>query len=320
MASTPILRRAVRRTRPDSQRFFTVMLVLSHRTFRWSVARRTVLWSVAIGLGIWLVAMSGSAYGFWATKKLMSFSTLQQETQEQQRQLRDSQEQALALEQEIQSLRGQMDDLMKHLDPKAGPTLQPVPDRPKEGQGSAEKMSLLKRDLDEAMTQAKLIRARMEPVLEQWMRTPSIFPTAGYLSSGFGLRVSPFSRGNNEGDGLLGYHAGLDLTNKEGTPIQATAGGKVVSAGYQPKYGWTVVIRHTAELETLYAHLSRMDVVEGQSVVRGDIIGAMGRSGNATGVHLHYEVRRNGQPVNPTPYLRLQRQFLSTKDRSFFRG
>ncbi len=76
------------------------------------------------------------------------------------------------------------------------------------------------------------------------------------------------------------------------------------------RYGWGVRVRHTEEQETLYAHLNRMAVKVGQKVSRGDILGAMGRSGNATGVHLHYEVRRSGKPVNPQPYLRLQRQWL----------
>ena len=76
------------------------------------------------------------------------------------------------------------------------------------------------------------------------------------------------------------------------------------------RYGWGARVRHSEEQETLYAHLNHLNVVLGQRLSRGDILGTMGRSGNATGVHLHYEVRRNGQPVNPQPYLRLQRQWL----------
>ena len=94
------------------------------------------------------------------------------------------------------------------------------------------------------------------------------------------------------------------------TPIQATADGQVVEAGWMDRYGWGIVIAHTNDLETLYAHLARIDVRKGEKVSRGDIIGKMGRSGNATGVHLHYEVRRSGKPVNPMPYMRLQREWL----------
>jgi len=76
------------------------------------------------------------------------------------------------------------------------------------------------------------------------------------------------------------------------------------------RYGNGVVIAHSSHVETLYAHMSRVRVKRGQKVSRGDILGDMGRTGNATGVHLHYEVRLNGRPVNPQPYMRLQREWL----------
>jgi len=291
------------------------MVVFSHRPFRWALARRTLIRGSGIFLGVWAVAMIGSAYGFWATKKIMSFSHLQRETAEQERQLRESLNQAQGLDGEITTLRKQVSDLLMLLNPKApGPNLPPVPSK---GEGSMttpenDKVSKLKEELDRSSTQAKLIRARMEPLIHRWNHTPSIPPTAGYLSSSFGIRISPFSRANEAGDGLLGYHSGLDITNAEGTPIQATADGEVESAGWMDRYGWGVVLRHSGELATLYAHLSRVDVKQGQKVLRGDILGTMGRSGNATGVHLHYEVRRNGSPVNPQPYLRLQREWLSS--------
>jgi murein DD-endopeptidase MepM/ murein hydrolase activator NlpD len=160
------------------------------------------------------------------------------------------------------------------------------------------------------MTQTHLIRARMDPIIDRWNHTPSIPPTAGYLSSGFGIRLSPFSRVNEQGEGLLGYHTGFDITNAEGTPIQATADGEVAAAGWMDRYGNGVILRHSEQFETLYAHMSRVRVKVGQKVSRGDILGEMGRTGNATGVHLHYEVHLNGRPVNPQPYLRLQGEWL----------
>ena len=76
------------------------------------------------------------------------------------------------------------------------------------------------------------------------------------------------------------------------------------------RYGWGVRISHTQDKETLYGHLNHLEVRTGQQVTRGQILGTMGRSGHATGIHLHYEVRLNGKPVDPQPYLRLQRQWL----------
>jgi murein DD-endopeptidase MepM/ murein hydrolase activator NlpD len=264
--------------------------------------------------------MIGSGYGFWATKKIMSFGNLQKETQGQQEQLRLSLDQAQALESEVATLRKQHTELLKLLDPKApsGSPLVVPPGQPKVTPlppGTQERLSRLRQDLDYTAKQAAVVKARLEPVIWAWSHTPSIPPTAGYLSSGFGVRVSPFSRSNEAGDGLLGYHTGLDISNGLDTPIQVTADGEVVEAGWMDRYGWGVRVRHTEDQDTLYAHLNHVDVKVGQKVSRGDILGTMGRSGNATGVHLHYEVRRNGKPVNPQPYLRLQRQWLSALGR-----
>ena len=311
MTSPPTQRKGLRLSRPDQEQFFTVMVVFSHRTFRWTMARKMLLRSACIVLVVWAVAMIGSAYGFWATKKIMNFSHLQRETLEQERQLRESLNQAQGLEGEIVTLRKQVLDLFTLLNAKApGPDIVPPPAKGSAPDGA--KVSRLREDLERSSAMAKLVRARMEPLILRWNHTPSIPPTAGYLSSGFGIRISPFSRANEAGDGLLGYHSGFDITNALGTPIQCTADGEVETAGWMDRYGWGVVVRHSPELETLYAHMSRVEVKPGQKVQRGDILGAMGRSGNATGVHLHYEVRRHGRPVNPQPYMHLQREWLSS--------
>ena len=312
MAKKPIARRGLRLSRPDSERFFTLMLVFAHRTFRWSLARRTMLWILGTVGAFSALAMIGSGYGFWATKKIMSFTQLQRETFTQQRQLRESLDQAQALDGEIQTLRRQMADLLKVLNLKSSELGPAPPPTPGSATASPEKMGQLRQDLERTGSEAKLIRAKMEPIIERWNHTPSIPPTAGYLSSGFGIRLSPFSRVNEKVEGLLGYHSGFDITNSEGTPIQATADGEVVQAGWMDRYGNGVVLSHTDRLETLYGHMLRVRVKVGQKVTRGDILGDMGRTGNATGVHLHYEVRVNGRPVNPQPYMRLQREWLSS--------
>ena len=316
MSTKSSTRRALRLSRPDTEQFFGVMLVFSNRTLSWSLTRKTLLWAVGLVFGFWALAMIGSAYGFWATKKLMSFSQLQRDTKAQQEQLRSALNQAGQLQEEINHLTQQMTELGHLLDPKApNPILPPPPstgDKPAApGLKEDKRVSQLRLDLEQSSTQAKLIRSRMDPIISRWNHTPSIWPTAGYLSSSFGLRLSPFSRSNESDEGLLGYHSGFDITNAEGTPIQTTADGVVEIAGWYERYGNAVVVRHTNELETLYGHMSRVDVKVGQRVTRGDILGAMGRTGNATGVHLHYEVRVNGHTVNPQPYMHLQRQWLS---------
>jgi len=211
----PERRLAVRSSRPDSGRWLTVMVVFSHRTFRWSLTRRLMLWGLGGVMGFGVLAMIGSGYGFWATKKIMSFTYLQKETKEQQEQLRSSLDQAQNLENEVTALRKQQTELLKLLDPKASAG-SPLPTAPKSSKpapttsstaplppGTQERLSRLRQDLDASAQQAAVVKARMEPLIRAWSRTPSIPPTAGYLSSGFGIRVNPFSRSNESGDGLL---------------------------------------------------------------------------------------------------------------------
>jgi murein DD-endopeptidase MepM/ murein hydrolase activator NlpD len=133
-------------------------------------------------------------------------------------------------------------------------------------------------------------------------RIPYTMPvTANHrLTSGYGYRRDPKN-------GRQRMHSGIDLAAPKGTPIYATADGVVSSAGAERGYGNTVRIRHEFGFETVYAHKSRIRVQPGQRVSRGDHIGDMGATGRATGVHLHYEVRLNGRPVNPMVYLEAAR-------------
>ena len=98
-------------------------------------------------------------------------------------------------------------------------------------------------------------------------------------------------------------HAGIDLRAPRGTPIYASADGKVVYSGYSGAYGRMVVIDHGRGIETAYAHNSRNLVAAGQRVRRGQVIGNVGRTGNATGNHVHFEFRRYGRPLNPVNHL-----------------
>jgi murein DD-endopeptidase MepM/ murein hydrolase activator NlpD len=125
---------------------------------------------------------------------------------------------------------------------------------------------------------------------------PSIWPVDGRLMGGFGGRTDPFS-----GEGA--YHTGVDLSAPTGTPVHATADGRVQFVGFYHGYGRLVVVNHGNNYETYYAHLSRAEVMEGQEIRRGEALGRVGSSGRATGPHLHYEVRIGSTPVNPYRFL-----------------
>ena len=129
---------------------------------------------------------------------------------------------------------------------------------------------------------------------------PDMWPVMGPINSGFGQREDPVL-GNGEGE----FHEGVDIGGPDGTPVHAPAGGRVVKAGLGTGYGREVVVDHGNGIVTLYAHLSGFNVVAGEAVVKGEVIGYVGHSGSrVTGNNLHYEVRVHGIPVNPHKYLR----------------
>jgi murein DD-endopeptidase MepM/ murein hydrolase activator NlpD len=130
----------------------------------------------------------------------------------------------------------------------------------------------------------------------RWAATPSIWPVKGWVTSGFGPRISPFTE-------KPAWHDGLDIGATPNAPVQATARGRVTATGFDSKLGNIVRLDHGYGLETLYGHLAKSLVKEGQRVNRGDVVGLVGSSGLATGPHLHYMVKANGQALDPHKYI-----------------
>ena len=140
---------------------------------------------------------------------------------------------------------------------------------------------------------------------------PSLWPVNGRLMSSFGNRVDPFS-----GEGVA-FHAGVDISALKGTPVRATADGIVSHAEWSGSFGRLVIVDHGKGFQTYYAHLSRFDIVAGQEVRRGEVIGRSGATGRATSPHLHYEVRRGGTPINPYRYLKTATVQTASRDLPF---
>jgi len=141
-----------------------------------------------------------------------------------------------------------------------------------------------------------------EAILRQRGYTPTVWPVDGTLEGGFGGRRNPFGGPGYE------FHSGQDIEAAWGTPVVASASGRVSFVGWQNGYGQLVVVDHGGGLTTRYGHLAHIDVELNQMVSRAQLLGKVGSTGRSTGPHLHYEVRINDQPVNPLPYL-----LLSTK-------
>jgi murein DD-endopeptidase MepM/ murein hydrolase activator NlpD len=135
----------------------------------------------------------------------------------------------------------------------------------------------------------------IQPVLNKDMKT---------VASGYGRRIDPIYH-------VATFHSGMDFSAPTGTDVYATGEGQVSLAGWKQGYGNTIIINHGYNYQTLYGHLSRINVHIGQKVVRGDIIGEVGSTGKSTGPHLHYEVHYRGEAQNPSHYYYLD---LSPKE------
>jgi murein DD-endopeptidase MepM/ murein hydrolase activator NlpD len=126
--------------------------------------------------------------------------------------------------------------------------------------------------------------------------TPSIWPVRGYLSSGFGNRVDPFT-------GSRDFHPGIDISTPEGAKVAVPADGVVVSCGQKGAYGNAIIVDHGFGIITRYGHLAGFNVRPGQRVKRGDVLGFVGSTGRSTSPHLHYEVWVNDQNQNPIHFI-----------------
>jgi len=132
----------------------------------------------------------------------------------------------------------------------------------------------------------------------RFTHTPSITPLSGRLSAGFGWRRHPIFR-------TMEFHQGLDVMTWYGAPIRAAADGVVEKADWNYGYGKAVIIDHGYGIKTLYGHLSRFLVRQGMTVRKGQWIAEAGSTGISTGVHLHYELRKEETATSPVPYLNM---------------
>jgi murein DD-endopeptidase MepM/ murein hydrolase activator NlpD len=123
------------------------------------------------------------------------------------------------------------------------------------------------------------------------------YPVRGRLSSPFGWRKDPFT-------GQRRYHSAIDLAANSGAPVKASADGRVSTVNFNDTYGNYVILTHSGGFQTMYAHLSKVDVKVGTRVIQGETLGGVGSTGRSTGPHLHFAVYKNGRAMNPLAYIK----------------
>ncbi|MBN1327336.1 MAG: M23 family metallopeptidase [Candidatus Cloacimonetes bacterium] len=163
-----------------------------------------------------------------------------------------------------------------------------------------------KLEFDYGSHQELLDNVKLKELL--YRNTPSIYPTYGRISDGFGWRLHPITKTRS-------FHYGIDFGNKTGTPIYATADGVIKDIGTKKNIGKYIAIGHKFGYQTTYAHLHKILVKKGDAVKRGEIIALMGNTGRSTGTHLHYEVLRYNKYRDPYDYLnKLEEDIILTNN------
>lgn len=212
---------------------------------------------------------------------------------------------------EVRSSAGQSDETSGTVDAVASParvtisraadlTGRPVYYSQSRNLGGAGTIMISSRSLPATAVFSVALRPRVAPSVPgaiSLASLPSTLPVAARaMTSGFGLRQHPVL-------GTLRAHNGLDLAAPLGSPIVATSDGTVGAASWYGGYGLFVALDHENGVETRYGHMSRLNVVRGQQVRKGDVIGYVGSTGRSTGPHLHYEIRVNGRPIDPARHM-----------------
>lgn len=272
-----------------------------------SFSRRTVklaTWGAAI-IGVFLLGVTADYIRIQVSSR--SYGALKAENRTQAEAIREYQDKIGSLETRVKGF----DEYVKKLNLMAGITTDQklkefyVGDYPREevsssGEGQIQAPGAPIRDLENKTEDIQrnfdTLTSFFESHASFLASQPSIWPTNGWTSSGFGYRTDRFTQ-------KWTFHYGLDIVATMGNPVVAPADGFVAEISRSGLLGNSIVLSHGGGLTTLYGHLSKIGVVSGQKVKRGDTIGNVGSTGKSTGPHLHYEVRINGKPVNPYTYI-----------------
>ena len=287
---------------PKRKRYFTFMVVPhdpASRTISIKIPAFVVYLTAVLAVFSVLIVGSSLAYSALLTRRLADYCQTLAKNQEQQAVIDNFAEETRKVNRALLELVQQENKLRKLLGLKGwNSRIRLATDFTRfkdKNAGISENLKNADIELAERRRSLEELKGWVSTVRRRYSATPSRWPIIGRIVSRFGYRVYPWR----------GFHTGLDISGRYGSPIRSTADGTVAFVGWRQGYGRTVIIKHGYGISTLYAHLSKYAVKRGQRVSKGQIICYVGNTGYVTGPHLHYEVRKWDRAVNPVAYLDL---------------
>lgn len=273
---------------------------------------RKVLFYLSISFVVLLLSSIGGLTYFLSevtTEKNELFVAVEKRTieiEDIKQDYRNLQQDALIVQRSIQEFK-QFEERLSNLDLEmptdldkgelAGSGGIPLPMQYEETKNDSSRILEIKEELPQLIQNFEETLNRLTDYENDLRSIPTIIPAAeGRISSKYGNRSDPFNRNKT-------FHSGIDIAAPLNTPIYAAADGKIIHASRNGGYGLEVSIDHGNTYETNYAHLNRIDVEVGDKVNKGDVIGGMGTTGRSTGVHLHFEIKRDGEYTDPYLYM-----------------
>lgn len=297
-----------------AEKKFLSLIIIPHkrgtiRTISLSQKASRLLFTILVGMAVVLVGFLVDYFSMNVTRA--KYSQLQSENQEQKKIILAYETSVKELTAKVQALENyarklnimaglKSPDALKEVGVGSGPDLGENEIR---ASGPADNGASATLPLNQVQLKAARLEQNLGTLLDFFERqssrlaqTPTIWPTTGFITSGFGMRIDPFT-------GKQTFHKGIDIATNLGNPVLAPAEGVVVETKNDRIGGKTILISHGGGINTLFYHLDKILVKPGQKVKRGDIIGLVGKTGKALGPHLHYEVRVNGRSVNPLQFI-----------------
>lgn len=280
--------------------FYTFILVPhspEQKTFVLKVPRSIARFFLFSAVSVFIVLISFFVYSSHMARRVVSYQHIKSKMLVQDQKIKRFEDQTALLSKELESLADREGQIRKMLGLRSD-----VRDMHLSSGSAENNEEKLENKLDRINTNLKERQNSLEKLLvfagefrKRFSSIPSIWPIYGRVASTFGYRIFPWR----------GFHSGIDISANYGTPIKSAADGVVEFAGWRTGYGKTVIVDHGFGYKTLYGHASAFAVSTGTRVKKNQVIAYVGATGYVTGAHLHYEVIKYGNKINPAGYLDL---------------